>query len=157
MLDSHDIDRVEAGINTEKFINPDMALIFRKLVRIETVLLGVPGTDSKGLVHEITIINARCESHTKLIAQAVQENATLKARCDERCLIAKPGSNGNIPGGAMGPTEGPGDSTEAPKNNRGKVKKAGIITGILSGVAAIIYAVIELCKVLANRPPPGGG
>ncbi len=103
-------------------------IIIRKLTRIETVLLGVEGTDAKGLVGDVKYIRTVNESHATRLDEYGEQIAMINARCAERGVC---------------PPEQPVDRRKRFKEN---VKAGGILVAILGVVTGFIYLVIEIVK-----------
>lgn len=109
-------------------------IIITKLTRIETVLLGVAGTEDGGLVSDVKYVRKVSETHGIRLDAYGEDIAAINARCKERT---------NCPPLSPEEVRAVKEYTSKWKRN---LKTGGILTSILGAIAAIAYAIAAYFK-----------
>lgn len=97
-------------------------VIITKLSVIETVLLGVAGTDEKGLVGDVKYFRQVSETHASRLDFVGKSIVAINTRCEERTGCAP--------------------MSQWKRN----LKTGGILTAILGAIAAVAYAIAAYFK-----------
>ena len=109
-------------------------IIISKLTRIETVLLGVPGTDDGGLVTDMKIMRELCVKQATEISDHSEAIVRINTRCEERTGCAP-----------LTPAEVKGVRANSSRIKE-KVKSGGQYTAIFGGISALLYVITEWIK-----------
>ncbi len=109
-------------------------VIITKLSVIETVLLGVAGTDDKGLVGDVKYVRQVSETHATRLDTYGEAIVAINTRCEERTGCAP-----------MTPAEIK-EVREYNSKWKRNLKTGGILTAILGAIAAIAYAIAAYFK-----------